>query len=51
MALQFPASPDDGDIYENYQWNDTDGVWELIPVPAPAEAAVGFARSFLTMGA
>jgi hypothetical protein len=28
MALNFPASPTPGQIYENYIWNDTVGVWQ-----------------------
>jgi hypothetical protein len=28
MALNFPATPDDGDIYEGYVWNDTVGAWQ-----------------------
>ena len=49
MALEFPSSPVDGQIYGNYQWNDTDGVWELLPVVTTAEEG-GYARTFLLMG-
>jgi hypothetical protein len=31
MALDFPASPIDGEVYENYQWDDAAGVWNLVP--------------------
>ena len=31
MALDFPTSPVDGQVYENYQWDDTAGVWNLVP--------------------
>lgn len=27
MALDFPASPTDGMVYQNYVWSATDGVW------------------------
>lgn len=27
MAIDFPASPSDGDIYEGYYWDDTKGAW------------------------
>lgn len=27
MALDFPASPTDGMVYQNYVWSSTDGVW------------------------
>lgn len=51
-ALDFPGSPTDGDIYEDWQYNGTLGVWELIPVPeAPVVADTGFKRTFLLMGA
>jgi hypothetical protein len=29
MALNFPASPSDGDIYENFEWDDTIGAWQV----------------------
>ena len=28
MALNFPNTPADGDIYEGYVWNDTVGAWQ-----------------------
>jgi hypothetical protein len=31
MALNFPDTPVDGEVYENYQWDDTAGVWNLVP--------------------
>jgi hypothetical protein len=35
-ALNFPSSPTDGEIYDNYIYNATKGVWELTPfVSAP----------------
>jgi len=30
MALNFPASPANGDIYENFQWNQAVGAWQLL---------------------
>ncbi len=33
MSLEFPTNPADGDIYGNYQWDDTAGVWKLLPSP------------------
>lgn len=29
MALNFPASPSDGDIYENFEWDAAIGVWQV----------------------
>jgi len=39
MTLDFPISPNDGDIYAgsngiNYQWNDTKGLWEVYVDPS-----------------
>lgn len=31
-ALNFPTTPTDGQVYNNYRWNATDGVWRLIPI-------------------
>ena len=30
MALDFPSSPTDGQIYGKYYWNNTAGVWQLL---------------------
>ena len=30
MALDFPTSPTDGQIYGKYYWNNTAGVWQLL---------------------
>ena len=30
-ALNFPANPSNGDVYENYQYDGTDGVWKRLP--------------------
>jgi len=30
MALDFPSSPTDGQIYNNYYWDDTGGVWQFL---------------------
>lgn len=30
MALNFPASPSNGDTYEGYVWNETVGAWQTI---------------------
>ena len=51
-ALDFPTAPTDGDIYENWQYNGTLSVWELIAVPEPSPTStVGFRQTFLMMGA
>ena len=50
MALEFPASPSNGDIYAGYQYNSTLGVWELIPDGGPNDID-RFKRTFLMMGA
>lgn len=39
MALDFPASPTDGDEYGNFVWSDTRGAWEAKPLTS-AKAAV-----------
>lgn len=51
-ALNFPPNPVDGEIFGNYRWDDTIGVWRLLPeaVPSPTDAG-GYARHFLLMGA
>jgi hypothetical protein len=33
MPLDFPSSPTDGEIYNNYQWSATSGAWKAIPSP------------------
>ena len=30
MALDFPSSPTDGQIYDNYYWDDTNSRWQLL---------------------
>ena len=30
MALDFPTSPTDGQIYNNYYWDNTNSVWRLL---------------------
>ena len=30
MALDFPSSPTDGQIYDNYYWDNTNSVWRLL---------------------
>ncbi len=48
MALNFPASPVDGDSYENFVWNESVGAWQFtspltlneiedVTTPAPLE--------------
>jgi hypothetical protein len=32
MALEFPASPTDGQVYNNFRWNASDDAWRLIPI-------------------
>lgn len=34
-ALNFPPSPTDGEIFGNYRWDDTIGVWRLLPENFP----------------
>lgn len=29
MALNFPTNPVDGQIYENFRWNEIVGVWQV----------------------
>jgi hypothetical protein len=29
MALNFPASPTDGQIYENFEWDESVGAWQF----------------------
>ena len=48
MALNFPSSPSDGDVYENYVWNDTVGAWQsnsgsyiTMSETAPTSPAIG----------
>lgn len=50
MALEFPAAPNNGDVYDGYQYNATLGVWELIPSGGPDDID-RFKRTFLLMGA
>lgn len=33
MALNFPANPSDGDVYGNYTYNATKGVWSSSSIP------------------
>lgn len=33
MALDFPTNPTDGQIYGNYQYDDANNVWKLLPAP------------------
>lgn len=48
MALNFPAQPADGQVYENFVWNQSVGAWqvrslfelnEITDVNAPAPTA------------
>ena len=39
MTLQFPSSPSNNDVYENYIYNSTAGAWQKLPGNAFAEAA------------
>lgn len=32
MALNFPSSPSNGDLYENYIYNSTEGTWQLVSI-------------------
>lgn len=29
MALNFPASPVDGEVYENFKWDASIGAWQI----------------------
>jgi hypothetical protein len=29
MALNFPANPADGEVYENFVWDEAIGVWQV----------------------
>jgi len=40
MTLQFPSSPSNNDVYENYIYNSTAGAWQKLPGNAFADAAV-----------
>jgi hypothetical protein len=40
-ALNFPSSPANGEIYGNYQWNDSAGVWELLGGPQGPQGPQG----------
>ena len=40
MTLEFPASPSNNDVYENYIYNSTAGAWQKLPGNAFADAAV-----------
>jgi hypothetical protein len=35
MPLDFPSSPADGQIYNNYQWSVSSGAWKAIPSVTP----------------
>ena len=39
MTLQFPSSPSNNDVYENYIYNSTAGAWQKLPGNSFAEAA------------
>lgn len=40
MTLQFPSSPSNNDVYENYIYNSTAGAWQKLPGNTFADAAV-----------
>jgi len=40
MALNFPSSPSNGDLYENYIYNSTAGAWQKLPGNTFADAAI-----------
>ncbi len=29
MALNFPANPTDGEVYENFEWDEAVGAWQV----------------------
>ena len=48
MALNFPANPVDGEVYENFVWSESVGAWQIralfelneiqdVNAPAPVE--------------
>lgn len=39
MVLAFPANPTDGQIYNDYIWNDTVGTWQSIKKLTTVEVA------------
>lgn len=39
MALDFPASPTNGQVYQNWTWNSTKGVWQATPL-LPIETVI-----------
>jgi hypothetical protein len=41
-ALNFPPSPTDGEIFGNYRWDETIGVWRLVPQEFPVIPANGY---------
>jgi hypothetical protein len=40
MTLQFPSSPSNNDVYENYIYNSTAGAWQKLPGNTFADAAI-----------
>jgi len=38
MALQFPNSPSDGQVFNNFRWNATDNAWRLIPTASELDS-------------
>jgi len=40
MTLEFPSSPTNDQVYENYIYNSTAGAWQKLPGNAFADAAV-----------
>lgn len=51
-ALNFPTSPSDGQVYENYVYNATLGAWLLAAsAGGTVTTSGGFETNFLTMGA
>lgn len=32
MSLEFPASPTDGQVYDQWIWSDTKGAWQALPL-------------------
>ena len=39
--MAFPGSPDDGDVYGRYVWDNTNEIWQEFPIASQAEAEAG----------
>ena len=48
MALDFPSSPTNGQVYGAYTYDSTKGAWSVTPVSTPSIPSGGAAGTFLT---